>query len=397
MIENNIGCQELDKQVMSLIRENNISVHKKLPSLRKMATTFGVSVPMVRKAVSNLEKSGKVCIRHGSGVYVADAHSDSLVETIILRPINRNKTICIIDAFAEGDARGHYVDSFILEELIQGTKEVCLKSQWGLKVLSFAIGKGEEAVRKIAQEKDAISVINTCSHFLDHLDALKDMGVSNVTIGPVGLKSLRPQTLKHEICVDLYEAGSLAGNFLAEMGHKNVLYIGMEPSIARISGLRHAGFCCAHKAVFPQGKIYEVFVSDVASSSGQKQLFLDAAQNSLAFMDSVSAVCISSDQIAMVVVPYFLQHGIRIPQTVSLITLDNSRFGTLFTPMWTSVDLNRCGVAKAASELLLAWDNGLHVPPFYIYSCLVPPRLVVRDSVVLRVPSNKDESDDTEK
>jgi DNA-binding LacI/PurR family transcriptional regulator len=363
-------------QVLEYLRKADIPANGKLPPLRELSSQFNVSLATLRRAVVNLEKSGEVSIRHGSGVYVADKHGELVIETTILQPAPKNKTVYIIDSFAKGDIEGHYLDNYIIAETIQGAKDICLEEKWGLKVLSFVIGEGEHAIlRRLEQDNENMALIVVTQHFLNLYDNVERLEIPTVSIGPLG-----PKSLKYEISMDLFEAGALAGEYLARLGHKDVLYIGQFPSVAKTSYLRHAGFCYAHQKAFPQGKINEVFIADAQSSSEEKQFYRDAAQQSLKFIDSVSAIFVSSEQIALTAVPYLLQNGVQIPQTVSLVTLDNSRFGKVFTPMWTSVDLNLQGAAKAAAELLLAWDSGLPKPAFY--NSLVPSKLIVRDSAI---------------
>ena len=380
------GYADVKKQMVKFLRERRIPVNGKLPPLRELSGQFNVSVATLRKAVLSLEESGELSVRHGSGIYVADKSGELVVETTILRPFRKNKTICVIDSFAKGDFEGHYLDNFVLSETLQGAKEACLKAQWGLKVLSFVIGEGEQAIlHKIAESKEDIALMVVTQHFLSLLDSVEKMGVPTVVLGPLGTK-----TYKNQVCIDLFEAGVLAGDHLADLGHQNVLYIGLHPTVAKTAYLRHSGFCYAHKRAFPQGEIHEIFVPDATISSEIRQVFLDASQKALEFIDSVSAIFISSDQIALTVVPYLLQHGVRIPQTVSLVALDNSRFARLFTPMWTSVDLNRPGAAMTAFEFLSTWDNGSSAPTFSKY--FVPSRLVVRESAVSRI-QNGNETD----
>jgi DNA-binding LacI/PurR family transcriptional regulator len=377
---------DVKERMVEFLREKRIPVNGKLPPLRELSGKFNVSLATIRKAVLSLEESGELSVRHGSGVYVVDKHGELVVETTILRPFRGNKTICVIDSFARGDLEGHYLDNFVLSETLQGAKEACLKSKWGLKVLSFVIGEGEQAIlQKIAECKGDVALMVVTQHFLNLLDSVEKMGVPVVVLGPSGTK-----TYKNEVCIDLFEAGVLAGDHLAELGHQKVLYIGQHPAVAKTSYLRHSGFCYAHKKVFPQGEIHEIFVSDTTDSSKLRQLFLGAAQKALEFINSVSAIFISSEQIALTVMPYLLQHGVRIPETVSLVTLDNSRFAKLFTPMWTSIDLNRPGAAITAFELLSACDNGSPVSPFFKY--FVPSRLVIRDSAVSWIQNKKETS-----
>ncbi|OHB53015.1 MAG: hypothetical protein A2Y07_06340 [Planctomycetes bacterium GWF2_50_10] len=374
--ESKCKSSDIKRQMITFLREGKFSLDGKLPALRELSSKFNVSVATVRKAVVQLEQSGDVVVRHGSGVYVVD-NGGLVTETTILRPVRENKTICVIDSFERDDFEGHYLDNFVLSEVLQGVQDACRKAQWGLKVLSFIINEGEQAVlHKIGECKDSIALMVVSQHFLGLLDSVQQMGVPAVVLGPLGSKTGK----YNEVCIDLFEAGASVGEHLVSLGHQKVLYIGQNPAVAKGSYLRHAGFCYAHKRAFPEGKIQEIFVSDATNSSVFRQMFVGAAEKVLEAVNSVSAIFIASDQIALIVVPYLLQHGVRIPQTVSLITLDNSRFTKLFTPTWTSVDLNRPGAAMKAFEFLSAGNNDSSVSGFSKY--FVPSKLVIRGSAV---------------
>jgi DNA-binding LacI/PurR family transcriptional regulator len=367
---------DVKERMIEFLRTKRIPINGKLPPLRELSDRFNVSLATMRKAVLSLEESGELVVKHGSGIYVVDKQGELVVETTILRPCRKNKTLCIIDSFAEGDFEGHYLDNFVLSEAMQGAKEACQRSKWGLKVLSFVIGDGEQAIlSKIAEMKENIAILVVTQHFLGMMDAVEKMGVPAVVLGPLGTN-----ICKNEVCIDLFEAGMQAGDHLAKLGHQKVLYLGQDPSVAKTSYLRHSGFCYAHKKAFPQGQIHEVFIPDVTVSSEVRQLFLDSAKEALKIIDSVSAIFISSDQVALIVVPYLLQHGVRIPQSVSLVTLDNSRFAKLFTPTWTSVDLNRPGAAMAAFDILSNCEKGQPVSSTSKH--IVSSQLVVRESAI---------------
>ncbi|OHB53028.1 MAG: hypothetical protein A2Y07_06415 [Planctomycetes bacterium GWF2_50_10] len=374
--EGNCKCSDIKRQMITFLREGKFPIDGKLPPLRELSDKFNVSVATLRKAVVQLEQSGDVVVRHGSGVYVSDRCGESVVETTILNSAPGNKTIYVIDAFAKGDLEGHLSDNFVLNETVQGVKESCIKAQWGLKIISFVIGDGNHAImRRISQSKDKAALIVVSQHFLPMIETVEHMGVPVVSVGPLGVKALQ-----YEVCVDLFEAGYMAGQHLVNLGHENVLYLGQIPSVGKTAYLRHAGFCYIHQKTFLNGKIHEVFVPDSSSSEEEKQAFCQGAQKSLEIIKSVSAIFIASEKIAMVAVPYLLQNGVKIPETVSLVTIDNSRFGKAFTPAWTSVDLNIRGAAMAAAELQISWGKGLSRPQSS--NSLAQPRLVLGGSAI---------------
>ena len=59
-------------QILALIEEENLAPGARLPGERELAERFGVSRVTVREAEIALQANGKVAIKTGSGVFVAE-------------------------------------------------------------------------------------------------------------------------------------------------------------------------------------------------------------------------------------------------------------------------------------------------------------------------------------
>jgi GntR family transcriptional repressor for pyruvate dehydrogenase complex len=60
----------LVRQIVELIRDDDLRPGDRLPSMRSLAARFSVTPPTIRQALGRLQASGVVEVRHGSGVYV---------------------------------------------------------------------------------------------------------------------------------------------------------------------------------------------------------------------------------------------------------------------------------------------------------------------------------------
>src|SRR5687768_16344928 len=60
----------LAQQLIQLIREQDLKPGDRLPSARDLAARFAVATPTIREALRQLQATGIVDIRHGSGIYV---------------------------------------------------------------------------------------------------------------------------------------------------------------------------------------------------------------------------------------------------------------------------------------------------------------------------------------
>lgn len=62
--------ERLAWQVLDLIRSDELEVGSRIPSVKELAERFAVATPTMREALSLLQMSGYIDIRHGSGIYV---------------------------------------------------------------------------------------------------------------------------------------------------------------------------------------------------------------------------------------------------------------------------------------------------------------------------------------
>jgi GntR family transcriptional repressor for pyruvate dehydrogenase complex len=65
-------------RIDELITTRELDVGARLPSEREMARLLGVSRPALRESVKTLEARGKLVVRHGQGVFVAQSASDMM-------------------------------------------------------------------------------------------------------------------------------------------------------------------------------------------------------------------------------------------------------------------------------------------------------------------------------
>lgn len=60
----------LSQQILRMIREQDLKPGDRLPAARDLAARFSVATPTIREALRQLQATGIVDIRHGSGIYV---------------------------------------------------------------------------------------------------------------------------------------------------------------------------------------------------------------------------------------------------------------------------------------------------------------------------------------
>lgn len=76
-------ANEVCSQIEELILEGVLRVGDKLPSERELSEQLGVSRPVLRDALKELEAKGLLATRHGGGTHVADVIGDVFSKTML--------------------------------------------------------------------------------------------------------------------------------------------------------------------------------------------------------------------------------------------------------------------------------------------------------------------------
>ncbi len=82
-IEHARTANEICGQIENLILEGVLRVGDKLPGERDLANQFGISRPIVREALKELEARGLLMTKHGGGTFVADVIGDVFSKTML--------------------------------------------------------------------------------------------------------------------------------------------------------------------------------------------------------------------------------------------------------------------------------------------------------------------------
>lgn len=168
---------------------------------------------------------------------------------------------------------------------------------------------------------------------------------------------------------DQEQGARLALQHLFELGHRDIVHVsGPESSYSarrRAEAYRHA--MIEHElAVLP------VLTGDWSAASG-----LELGRQMLAGDRVPTAVFAANDQMALGVMHAIHDHGLRVPEDISVIGFDDVDGAAEFWPALTTVHQNLDEVGRQAATLLLALIDG---EPDEKQKILVQTRLVVRDS-----------------
>jgi DNA-binding LacI/PurR family transcriptional regulator len=168
--------------------------------------------------------------------------------------------------------------------------------------------------------------------------------------------------------IDFRHAGELAAQHLLELGHRTFAVIVEAPShILRLEGFRST--LTASGIALPKAYIQ---TGDSSMQSGY-----DATRTLLSRPERPTAIFATNDLMALGAVEAAIDHGLRVPEDLSVIGLDDIMLGRHVRPPLTTVAIPKQELARQAIELLLRYIDDPEAEPELL---TVRPHLVIRRS-----------------
>ena len=195
---------------------------------------------------------------------------------------------------------------------------------------------------------------------------------------PVICIDRRPRGLETVFSVesDHFAGGYLAGTELAETGCTRCAFVSRSLELST-DHLRHRGFCQAlhDHGIVPDGRLLIRIDPRLPSYEGAR----DAVAQLLERGERPDGVFATNDWRALGTIAALEEHGLSVPRDVRVVGFDDSPIAAVTRPAITSVRQDVPGIARKATELLLALAEGTaertserHV--------IVPVRLIRRES-----------------
>ena len=176
---------------------------------------------------------------------------------------------------------------------------------------------------------------------------------------------------------DFFHAGALAARHLLDLGHRQIAVIVDQPGQI----LRLQGFCSVLQSAgltLPDEMLEQGDSSQESGYHAAKRLFAHATRP--------TAIFASTDLMAIGALDALLDEGLRVPQDVSLIGLDNIRVSSYIRPTLTSIAIPKDQLARQALTLLFDQIDGTgeqNAP----MTRLIEPRLVAGQSTARPRPT----------
>ena len=276
-----------------------------------------------------------------------------------------SRTIGII---LPASAKEVYENSFYLE-VIRGISQYCNQKQYINTVIT---GQNEaeilDAVRSMSRSGKVDGFIILYSKKDDPvIDYLFNEGLLYILIG----KATQYTNQTIYIDNDNLLAGREAAEYLYQLGHRRIAYLGSDSSLM-FSADRKAGYQLALAShQLPVRPEYCVEVKNVSENNEE------AIRGLLMQKDRPTAILVSDDILAVSLERVCLENHLAIPEDLSIISFNNSLFARLTSPQLTSIDI---GAGQLGSEAASQIINHIENPNLLATKIIVPHHLIERDS-----------------
>ncbi len=276
-----------------------------------------------------------------------------------------SRTIGII---LPASAKEVYENSFYLEA-IQGISHYCNGRQYMTTIVTGQ-DKAEilDAVRSMSRSGKVDGFIILYSKKDDPvIDYLFNEGLLYILIG----KATQYTNQTIYIDNDNLLAGREAAEYLYQLGHRRIAYLGSDSSLM-FSADRKAGYQLALAShQLPVRPEYCVEVKNVSENNEE------AIRGLLMQKDRPTAILVSDDILAVSLEKVCLENHLAIPEDLSIISFNNSLFARLTSPQLTSIDI---GAGQLGSEAASQIINHIENPNLLATKIIVPHHLIERDS-----------------
>lgn len=327
----------------------------KLYSENELCCRFGLSRQTVRRAFGLLEEEGLLIRRRGSGTYIRDRHPE--------RP--GKKTIAVVST---------YVDGYIFPRTIQGIENYLSGRGYSVQI-SFTgnlLERERMILEELAGRNEAAGVILEATKSglpNPNLPLIRELMEKGMPI--LFINSYYPLLPLPHVTLNDFLAAEMAVKYLADAGHRK---IGALMKFDDGQGhLRYAGYLdTCRRLGIPAGDRGMVWLD----TEGEGHLE-DYRERILRNFRECTAVFCYNDKTAIRLEALLKEEGIRVPEDVSLISIDDSELAELADTRLTSVrhPMNRLGAKAAENLLAMMKDQSFDGNYEFV------PEIVERDSV----------------
>lgn len=301
-----------------------------------LAKKTGFSITTVSKALNNYkdvsEKTRAKILKAAAEMdYLPNAHAQSL---------STKKSWAIGVMFSEANEVGmkHPFFNGIIESFRHATEE----HGYDLIFASRNLRNRDMSYLEHFKHRAVDGIVVICSDRMD--EQVQELMQSDIPIVVVDMDSANCSV----VYSDNTEGARLAVNYLHELGHRHIAHIAGDSSIDA-GAARVKGYKLAMKELdLPIQPGYLVNAGFFSVEEGKQ-----AMEKLLQLESPPTAVFVAGDQMAIGAIEAVHEHGLRVPEDISIIGYDDIEMIKYITPKLTTIRQDTDEIGEAAAELLI--------------------------------------------
>lgn len=355
--------------VVNWVRDNIISgafkVGERLPSEHELSERFGLSRQTVRHAIEVLEQQRLVTRKQGSGTYIGESTRAGRRQ--------RCGNIAVIST---------YVDSYIFPPVLRGIEGVLSAEGYTTQIAftSNRISREGDILRNLI-EREAIDglVVEPAKSALPNPNIHYYRKFMEAQIPILFFNSSYPELGLPCVALDDVRVARKAADYLVRAGHRKIG--GIFKSDDGQGHFRYSGFL---ESVLTAG--IKLKSRNVVWIDTDDFRHLEQVESYLFYrLEGCTAVLCYNDELAYLLAGFCQKRGIRVPEDLSIISIDNSDLATMGDVHITSFPhpMERLG-KKVGENMVKMIEN-----PYFDGTWLFDSEVVEGDSVKrLKVDNN---------
>ncbi len=343
--------------VKEQIAQERLLPGQKLSSEHELMAMFGMSRQTVRHAIGILEQEGIIERKRGSGTYINNQFERNREENTM--------NIAVITT---------YVDDYIFPAIIQEIEHIVSAAGYTIQI-SFthnSIEKERSVLENILQKNmiDGMIIETTKSGLPNPNQDLYEQ-ITRRKIPTVFLNSYYPGIPIPHVSLADQKAGQLITEHLIARGHKQIAAI-----FKADDGQGHKRYAGYVEAMIQHGiRIQDEHIVWIDTEDiGHMQTI---SRKILRRLRGCSACVCYNDEVASQLYVILEKHNIRVPEDISLISIDNSDLAELCEVPLTSAAYPVEEMGRKVAEQLLALIEDIDIDATYEFQ----PSLTERESV----------------
>ncbi|WP_051263295.1 GntR family transcriptional regulator [Tuberibacillus calidus] len=356
--------ERIKQDISEKILSEEYKVNEKLPTESELMEIYNVSRFTVRHAIDELEKENFVYRIQGAGIFVDDWKSKP-------KPEIKNKTIGLIST---------HIADYIFPDIIAGIDNYI--SNYGYSILIANTQNNPEKERKSLTNllKNNLSglIIEPTRSALNNFnkgiyDNIKSMGIPMLFINAVYDDIDAPYLIMDDVKV-----GKICTEYLISKGHKQIVGIFKvddKQGIHRMNGYIQA--YQQHPEISNMGEIMMYQTEENKNNLFSK---LHTILTRSKFVPT--AIVCYNDQLALQVINFIKEIGLKVPDDISIVGVDDYKFSKYMNPGLTTIRHPQEKMGLDAGKMIIDMINKQSVS-----SKIYEPELIERHSVRKISPS----------